>query len=393
MKRTSFSYVLKEISQIFLIGLMVFMIILLMDKVFRLIELIITRGASLVFILRLLMYITPSFLVLTVPMALLLGTLLTFGRLSSDNEITAFKASGVSLYQLFRPVLMFSIAASLFTTALVFYGLPWGNRGFMATLYAIAQTKADVQIQERVFNDDFENLVVYVDKVPIEGQKMEGLLIYDEREQGRFNTIFAKEAFLFNDPKSRDLVLKLVKGEIHHTEQKTNTYQKIRFDTYDLKLELSKTIAAIGRKLKEHEMSIDEIKARILKMRQEGKNPIPLQVELHKRYALPFACVVFGLIGVPLGIQPRRSGRSHGFVFSIMILLGYYVSLSACEMLALRGAIPPFMAGWAPTFLFAALGAYLLVKAANDSPFKPLVWLSEGLDKLQHQWKELVDRD
>jgi len=75
---------------------------------------------------------------------------------------------------------------------------------------------------------------------------MEGLLIYDEREQGRFNTIFAKEAFLFNDPKSRDLVLKLVKGEIHHTEQKTNTYQKVRFDTYDLKLELSKTIAAIG---------------------------------------------------------------------------------------------------------------------------------------------------
>ena len=128
-------------------------------------------------------------------------------------------------------------------------------------------------------------------------------------------------------------------------------------------------------------------------MRQEGKNPIPLQGELHKRYALPFACVVFGLIGVPLGIQPRRSGRSHGFVFSIMILLGYYVSLSACEMLALRGAIPPFMAGWAPTFLFAALGAYLLVKAANDSPFKPLVWLSEGLDKLQHKWKELVDRD
>jgi lipopolysaccharide export system permease protein len=393
MNKTSFSYVLKEISQIFLIGLLVFMIILLMDKVFRLIELIVTRGASLVFILRLLMYITPSFLVFTVPMALLLGTLLTFGRLSSDNEITAFKASGVSLYQLFRPVLMFSVAASLFTTSLVFYGLPWGNRGFMATLYAIAQTKADVQIQERVFNDDFENLVVYVDKVPIEGQKMEGILIYDERDQGKFNTIFAKEALLFNDPKSRDLVLKLVKGEIHRTEQKTDTYQRIQFDAYDLKLELSKTFAAIGRKLKEHEMSIDEIKARIEKMRQEGKNPAPLQVELHKRYALPFACVVFGLIGVPLGIQPRRSGRSHGFVFSIMILLGYYVSLSACEMLAVRGAIPAYMAGWAPTFLFAGLGVYLLVKAANDSPFKPLVWLSEGVDKLQHKWKELVDRD
>jgi lipopolysaccharide export system permease protein len=393
MNRTSFSYVLKELSQIFLIGLMVFMIIVLMDKVFRLIELIVTKGASLLHILRLMMYITPSFLVFTVPMALLLGTLLTFGRLSSDNEITAFKASGVSLYQLFRPVFLFSIAASLFTTWLVFYGLPWGNRGFMATLQTIVQAKADVQIQERVFNDEFEGLVVYVDKVPIEGQKLEGVLIYDERDQERFNTIFAKEAFLFNDPRTRDLVLKLVKGEIHRTEQKTHTYHRIQFDAYDLKLELSKTFAAIGRKLRDHEMSIEEIEAKIEKMRQEGKNPAPLQVELHKRYALPLACVVFGLIGVPLGIQPRRSGRSHGFIFSILILLGYYVSLSACEILAVRGAIPAFMAGWAPTFVFAGLGTYLLVKAANDSPFKPLVWLSEGLDRLQHKWKELVDRD
>jgi lipopolysaccharide export system permease protein len=97
---------------------------------------------------------------------------------------------------------MFSIAASLFTTALVFYGLPWGNRGFMATLYAIAQTKADVEIQERVFNDDFEGLVVYVDKVPIEGQKMEGLLIYDE---GQEITIFAKKhsSSMTPSPRSR----------------------------------------------------------------------------------------------------------------------------------------------------------------------------------------------
>jgi lipopolysaccharide export system permease protein len=393
MNRTSFSYVLKEISQIFVIGLLVFMIILLMDKIFRLIELIVTKGASLFYILRLLMYITPSFLVFTVPMALLLGTLLGFGRLSSDNEITAFKASGVSLYQLFRPVFLFSVAASLFTTLLVFYGLPWGNRGFMATLYAIAQTKADVEIQERVFNDDFEGLVVYVDKVPIEGQKMEGVLIYDEREKGQFNTIFAKEGFLFNDPMSRDLVLRLVKGEIHRTEQNKGTYQRIQFETYDLRLELAKAFEAMGNKLKEHEMSIDELKAKITETKQKGKDPVPLQVELHKRYSLPFACIVFGLIGVPLGIQPRRSGRSHGFIFSILIFLGYYISLSAGDMLAMRRAMPPYLAGWTPTLLFGALGAYLLFKAANDSPFRPMVWLSEEVEKLQHRWKGLVDGD
>jgi lipopolysaccharide export system permease protein len=140
--------------------------------------------------------------------------------------------------------------------------LPWGNRGFINTLYVIAQTKADIDIKERVFNDDFEGLVVYVDKVPIQGRKMQGVLIYDEREQGKSNTIFSTEGYLFNDPKSQEVILRLVQGEIHRFEAKTETYHRIQFDTYDLKLELAKTFEAIGKKLREHEMSIDEIEAR-----------------------------------------------------------------------------------------------------------------------------------
>ena len=89
------------------------------------------------------------------------------------------------------------------------------------------------------------------------------------------------------------------------------------------------------------------------------------------------------LIGVPLGVQPRRSARSYGFVLSIFILLAYYVSLIAFEMLAVKKAIPPFMAGWLPTFMFGSLGIYLLIKAASESPFKPAIWVGEVLDLLQ----------
>src|SRR4030043_1536592 len=165
MKKTTHLYILKEIFPIFLIGLMIFTIILLMDKILKLIELIVTRGVSLTQILMLLLFLSPSFLVFTIPMAFLLGTLLSFGRLSGDSEITAFKASGVSLYQLFFPISILSICAYLLTTFLVFFGLPWGNQGFMATLYLIAQSKANIEIKERVFNDMFSGLVVYVDKV------------------------------------------------------------------------------------------------------------------------------------------------------------------------------------------------------------------------------------
>jgi lipopolysaccharide export system permease protein len=391
MKKTTYLYILKEILPVFLIGMMVFTIILLMDKILKLIELIVTRGVSLSDILMLLLFLSPSFLVFTIPMSVLLSTLVSFGRLSGDSEITAFKASGLSLYQLFLPVSIFSIAAYLLTTLCIFYGLPWGNRGFRATLYKIAQSKANIEIKERVFNDVFDGLVVYVDKVPIQGERMEGILIYDEREKGKINTIFAEDGFLSTNPTSQEVILRLSNGDIHRFDPQANVYQKARFKAYDLKLELAKAFGALGRTLRDYEMSIHELKEKIEKKRGLGEDTTPQEVELHKRYAIPFGCIVFALIGVPLGIQPRRSGRSYGFVFSIFVILTYYISITVSEILALNHTLPSFLAGWVPNLLFGGLGIYLLVKTAKESPFKPLVWLTEGIDFLQRKWKRLSE--
>jgi lipopolysaccharide export system permease protein len=382
MKKTLYLYIWKEILPIFFIGLMTFTIILLMDKIFRLIELIINRGGNVMAILKLLMFISPSFLTFTIPIAILLGILLTLGRLSGDSEITAFKASGISLYQLYIPIAILSVSAYLVTSFLVFYGLRWGNRGFISTLTLIAQSKPDIEVKERIFNDSFKGLVVYVDKVPAQGKKMEGILIYDDRDKQNVNTIFAREGFLLSSPQSQEVVLKLLSGTLHRFEPQANAYQKMQFDAYDLKIEFKKTIADIQRKLQEHEMSIDEIKEKIKKMKAEGDDTTPQEVELHKRRAVPFACIV-----VPLGIQPRRSGRSYGFVFTILILLAYYVSVIAFEMFAVRRTVPAFWAGWSPTLIFGALGVYLLIKAANESPFKPAVWVIEALESLQKKWR------
>ncbi len=391
MKKTTTIYILKEILPIFFIGLMTFTIILLMDKILKLIELIVNRGGSLSDVVMLFLFISPSFLIITIPVAVLLGTLLTFGRLSSDGEITAFKASGMSLYQLFFPISIFALAAFLLTSFLIFYGLPWGNRGFKATLYRLVQSKADIEIKERVFNDAFKGLVVYVDRVPLQGSHMEGVLIYDQREKGKSNTILAKEGFIINSPESQEIVLRLRNGDIHRFEPEAHTFQKIKFDTYDLKLELAKTFAAIEKKIKDWEMSIVDIREKMEETKRQGGDTTSYKVELHKRYAVPFTCIVFALIGVPLGIQPHRSGRSYGFVLSILILLAYYISLTASEILAMRKIIPAFSAGWIPNFLFGGLGIYLLVKTARESPFKPIVWLTEALDFIQRKWKRMVE--
>jgi lipopolysaccharide export system permease protein len=391
MRKTTYLYVFKEILPVFFIGLMVFTIILLMDKILKLIELIVTRGGGIKSVLMLIAFISPSFLIFTIPTAFLLGTLITFGRLSGDSEITAFKASGTSLYQLFLPVSIFSVLACLLTSLLVYYGLPWGNRGFKATLYLLATAKADVEIKERVFNDMFDGLVVYVDKVPIQGKRMEGVLIYDERDKSKLNTIFAREGFIVNNPKTQDIILTLRKGDIHRYDPKTDLFQKVQFDSYDLKLEIAKAFALIWNKLRDYELSVDELKEKIDTLDKKGEDATHHKVELHKRYAIPFVCIVFGLIGVPLGIQPRRSGKSYGFVFSILILLAYYISLIFFEGLAAQKTVPAFLAGWAPNFIFGGLGIYLLIKATKESPFKPAVWLMEWIDSIQRQWKKVSE--
>jgi len=391
MRKTTYLYILTEMLPISFIGLMVFTLILLMDKILKLIELIVSRGVGLSRIIMLLVFISPSFLIFTIPVAVLLGTLLSFGRLSGDSEITAFKASGISLYQLYIPVCAFSIVAYLLTSFLVIHGLPWGNRGFKATLYLIAQARADIEIKERVFNDVFDGLVVYVDKVPIQGKRMEGILIYDERDKGKVNTIFAKEGFLVNNPQTQEVALRLVTGDIHRYEPNANVYQKVQFGTYDIKLELAKVFLSMGKKLRDYEMSIDDIKEKMATMKKKGEDTTPQEVEIHKRYAIPFACIVYGLIGVPLGIQPRRSGRSHGFVFSILILLAYYISLTVFEILAGRHLLPTFMVGWASNILFGVFGIYLLVKAANESPFRPTIWVIGALEFVRRKWKGLFE--
>jgi lipopolysaccharide export system permease protein len=391
MKKTASLYILKEIVPIFLIGLMVFTVILLMDKILKLIELVVNRGGSLYNILMLFAFISPSFLIITIPVSVLLATLLTFGRLSSDSEITAFKASGMSLYQLFVPISIFAAGAFLLSSFLVFYGLPWGNRGFKSTLFLLAQSKADIEIKERVFNDTFSGLVVYVDRVPLHGNRMEGVLIYDERERDKSNTIIAKEGFLINNPGDQEIVLRLSSGDIHRYEPKLQTFQKIKFDTYDLKLELSKTFLAFEKKIKDRELSVDDIREKMEEVKKRGGDTTSYEVEIQKRYAIPFTCIVFALIGVPLGIQPRRSGRSYGFILSLLILLIYYISLTASEILAMRKTMPPILAGWTPNLLLSGLGTYLFVKAASESPSRPIVWLAEALDFIQQKWKGMME--
>ena len=158
---------------------------------------------------RLIAYLFIPFLVYIIPMSVLLSVLLALGRLSADNEITTIKASGISLYQLMVPVGAFSLIAFFLTGAIIMYAYPWGFTALREFAYKIAKTSSEVGIQERVFNDSFEGMIVYVDKIAVRSGNMQGIFISDRRDPDMSTTILAKEAFIGSDPEALAVNMRL----------------------------------------------------------------------------------------------------------------------------------------------------------------------------------------
>jgi len=158
-------YILREMVVPFFLGLAIFTSILLIVRILKLVELVVNRGVPLAQMVRIFSYIMPAFLEVTVPMALLLAILVAFGRLSSDSEVIAMRAAGISLYRLLVPVAIFAGMVALLTAWLSVTARPWGNSHLRQGLYEIVKTRAAAGIKPKVFNDEFKNLVIYVDRI------------------------------------------------------------------------------------------------------------------------------------------------------------------------------------------------------------------------------------
>ena len=391
MMWTLYRYLLKELAPAFFLGLIGFTFILLTGRILQLTELFVNKGVPLGYILKLLYFLLPSFLSLTIPMATLLSVTLAFNRLSSDNEVTALKASGISLYQMMPPVLVFAFFAFLATTLLALYSVPKTNLASRALLYEVASTKANIGIRERVFNDDFDGLVLYVEQVKPKSFQWEKIFISDSRNPAELYTIIAREGEVLSDPQALAVTLRLRSGSIHKLGRQPDSYQKTDFNTYDLRLYLK-----TGLKEKKSEeknpadMTLIEL-SRAVQVLQSKRADVKIQwVKIHEKFSIPFACLIFGIIGVPLGAQSRlgRGSKSWGFSWSIGVFLVYYLLTNAGTSLAERGVVPLEVGMWAPNGIFLLLAIYLLVKAAHESPVQFLVWIQKAIERLRRGRKE-----
>jgi LPS export ABC transporter permease LptG len=399
-------YLVKELVSPFLFGVTLFTFFLVIDRIYHLTELVITKGVPLYLVMQLLVYMLPSFLAYTLPMALLVAVLLAGGRLAGDLEVIAFKAAGVSTMRLFRPIMVAAVLVAGVTGILTLVVNPIANEEFQRQLFRIFQSRALSGLQERVFNGTFGDVIIYVEDVSASQVALRGVLVSDERDPKISRIITAREGRLLSDELNRRLTLRLINGAVNEADVAPATteatpgatpgstggaasparYRYTNFSIYDMSLSVESPLRGSQRGEKpERDMSVPALRARIAELAHDSHNRAPFDVELHKRFAFPVAALVFALVAFPLAVRSHRGGRSVALTASLVILVAYYLVLTVLEGMALRQRLPPAVAIWAPNVAFSVVGLALLVCTAREwtMPSMTLVWRAlQGLDRL-----------
>jgi lipopolysaccharide export system permease protein len=407
-------YVLLELIGPFVFAVFIMTAILMLSRIFKMVELIVTRGVAILTVSELFVYLVPWLLQYTIPMAVLIATLMAFGRLSGDNEVIALKSSGIGLYRLAVPVL----AASLLLSAGMYFFddlvVPASNFRFRELLFYVTTARPDLELKERVFLKDFPGYEVYIGKIDPATGRLHEITIFHEKEGTLDSIIIAREGEVVPSEGIAQLTLRLYDGEMHKSDpEEPGKYRRLSFQEQLVNLPFGKILEGAviaktdtemsGRELKLAVRKLDEGTAMLDKLgpstyiaekhREEQRQGLIRRrdvflVEFYKKGALPLACAAFVLIGVPMGVVTRRSGKGANFGISIIFFLVYYVLLLGGESFGDRGILPAWFAVWIPNVVMGVLGIYLLYKAANE--VETLAWVRGIIPS--KEWLKLFKR-
>jgi lipopolysaccharide export system permease protein len=356
-------YVAWEVLAPFLMGVGLLTFALVTGRLVKLTEMVVNHGVTIGEVLGLIGYILPAFLELTLVMAVLLGVLLGFGRMSGDQEMTAARACGVSLYRIAVPVMAVAVVVYAISSWFAFTVRPWANQRLEDRLYYLTRTKAAAGLREKIFNDDLPGVMIYVDHISNDDGTLHGVLISDSRDAHQQTTIIGKTGMVLPDDKG-GTTLRLFDGSLYGTEANTDQSRVTSFRIYDLSFRPKE--AGLGADRDPDELAYDQLTARIAKARAAGKADYEAETELASKYTVPLATVMFAMLGIALGLKPARGGHSERFGVAVGLFFFYYGLMRVGRTLAERGVLPSLVAMSIPDLVFIALAVWLFVRAAQD---------------------------
>ena len=362
-----YRYVFKEMMPPFVINLIFFTFVFLMVEMLKVTNMVVNYRVGVLTVLIMLAYSTPYFLTYVIPMSVMIAVLLAFLRLSGDNEIVALKTSGMSIYGLLPPAMLFCLIGCLLTFFMTAYGMPWGRLSVKELTYKVLSSNLEIGLKDRTFNDSFEDVVLYVHKIDPESKELQDIFIEDKRSQNIVSTVVAPRGKLFSEPDEYIYNLLLYNGVIYQADVKNRSTKYIDFDTYEIQLDIEQVSSSLqpGPKHRK-EMNLVELRHYLNNRTQRDSNYYNTLMELHKKFSIPIACFALGLLAVPLGIQSGSTKKSFGLVLGMVFFLIYYLLLTAGLVFGETGTCPPVIGMWVPNVVMGVLGLYLLIKTANE---------------------------
>ena len=373
MKFTSIinRYILREFLGPFAVNVLFFTFIFLMAELIEITNWIVNYNINLVTVLQMIFYQIPFLLIFVLPISVMITVLLTFLRLSNENEILAIKTGGISIYALLAPVFIFCFLGFVLTLFMSIYGQPVGRSALRALTREIVSANMTIGLKERTFNESFKDVVIYVNTIDSKDKMLIDVFIEDKRQPDRIITVVAPRGKLFNDPRHDASLLRLFDGSIHQADLKDKAAHSIHFDRYDISLPVKKSHSQIQNKPKRpKEMSTGNLIRFVNRSNAEDERYFRARLELYRRFSLPFGCFALGLLALPLGVQSKSAKRSFGIFLGLFFYLLYYLLMSVGKIYGETGAYPPVIGMWLPNFVLAGLGLYFLIHTANERSLK-----------------------
>jgi lipopolysaccharide export system permease protein len=373
-------YLILEMLPPFVINLAFFSFVFLMKEILDITDMIVNQKVGAGAVCLLMIFTMPYFLQFVIPMSVMMAVLLAMLRLSSDNEIMALKAGGVSIYRLLPPVLTFALLGMLVTGYMTIFGVPQSAERFRTLLFDVATTNLNVSLKERTFNDSFKQIMLYVNRIDPQSGELHHVLIEDSRTAGVNNTVIAKRGRLFGEPKKMVYHLRLYDGTINQMNLHDRSSHTIDFETYDIRLDLREVISAPSMiKKKPDEMTLADLRSYLNKIKDKKGLYFNALLTFHKKFSIPVACLAMAVLALPLGIQSRNSKKAFGIGLGLLFFLLYYLLLSMGTALGENGKCHPAIGMWMPDAILGGIGVYLLVRAAQEKTIMPSI-LALGMD-------------
>ena len=452
-------YILKNHALPFLFSSFVLMAVLLLQFLMKFADRLVGKGLDIIIIIKLIAYNLAWMLVLVVPMAVLISTLMAFGNLAQNNEVAVLKASGVSLYRMMLAPMIATILVGVLLIQFNNYVYPEANHAAKILMQDISRKKPTLSLVPGVFSHEVPNYSILAREIERESNKLKNLTIYDRSTPTKTNIVTAKEGVIYFSKDQKKLILDLIDGEIHESQIANRAeYRILKFEKHKISLPgddftfqqtgpgaprgdrelgapallaLADSVSVFRKEYlldysqKVHDTFISDsialkqfydarilkpsvnlakvenvirnaennIKASVYRIEANLKSINRFWVEIHKKYSLPFACIVFLLIGAPFGTMVRKGGFGMAAGVSLFFFLIYWAFLIGGEKLADRGFFSPFWGMWSGNIVFGIFGIYLTIKAAKERVTLNFEFFNKFLPKQMHSIKTGNDQN